>query len=231
MRAQYYQNADQWDAEVIRSAKVSRNRAYVFAGLCLVIAGVAVGAVAELAKQLKDVKPPVVITYNEQTGVVRAVNYSDDVSKLTADEGVIKNLVNQFVIARETWERGDEDYRRRVVGLLLSPKLLTEYNEEFNRFNGNSMLARFGEKVVRHVEVIGINFLNRNTAHVRFVTTDKTNSDKTVTNWAAVVGFGLGISQAHGDRREGGERAGKGLRVLAPVTGREAHAAHAHRRR
>ena len=39
------------------------------------------------------------------------------------------------------------------------------------------------------------------------------------------------LTSSHGDRGEGGERAGKGLRILAPVTGREAHAAHAHRRR
>ena len=186
-RDSYYQLAEQWDADIIRKAKVSRNRAYVFAALCLAIAGAAVGAVAALAP-LKRVEP-VVVTYNEQTGVVRTVNYTDDLARLTGDEAVIKNVVNQFVIARETWERGDEDYRRRVVSLLLAPKLLTEYNEEFNSFNSGAMIKKFGDKVVRHVQVLNVSFLNKNTAHVRFVTTDITGSDKTVTNWAAVVGF------------------------------------------
>lgn len=185
----YYKVAASWEEDVIHKAVVSKNRAYVFAALCLGLAIVAVYAVAEMAP-LKRVEP-VVIAYNEKTGVVRAVHTADDVEKVTQDEAVVKSIIAQYVIARETWDRSDENRRRKTVALLLSPKLLGDYSEEFNPMNARSAMKKFGDKITRRVEVSSVNFLNAKTAHVRFVTTDDdgVGDDSVVTYWAAVVAF------------------------------------------
>lgn len=185
----YYHAADTWDADVIRKAKVSRNRAYVFGLASLVVAAGAVFAVASLAP-LKRVEVAT-ITFNEQTGLVRMVKYSDDAAKFTSDEGFIKNQINQFVIARETWDMSDMDYRKKQVRLFLAPSLIQGYNEDFNTFKGDALINTLGSRIRRTVKVKEISFLNKTTAHVQFVTDDDNNGQHTYAEWAAVVGFGF----------------------------------------
>ncbi len=186
---EYYQLAEQWDTDIIRKSKVSRNRAYVFGIACLAVAGAACIAVASLAP-LKRVEV-VTVLWDQTTGVVRQVKYSDDAAKFTSDEAVIKNHIQQFMVARETWDMAaDNEYRRRVVKLFLSPNLVQDYNEEFNPVNRSSRVALFGSQVKRRVVVRGINFLNKKTAIVQWESQDERTVEKGPwVTWSSIVGF------------------------------------------
>lgn len=184
---QFYRDGETWDQEIIGAAKRREHRGYIFGAVCLVVAALQATAIAIMVP-LQRIAPPVYITLNEATGVVRALRTVEGDAALTADEAFIKSVLNTYVVARETWDRTDQADREEIVTLMTDGDAVGEYLDSVSKFNPNGLHKTLGA-LKRKVVVSRVAFLNSKTAHVEFVSADTTTPAPTIRTWAAVIKF------------------------------------------
>lgn len=186
----YYAAAAAWDDDRIRSAMVSRNRAYLFALACLIIAGLCALAIFGLTP-LKKVEL-VSLGFNEQSGTLRKLEYTDAATRITSDEGYIRSQIYNYVVARETWDPTDQVRRAQAVALNSTSQMLDTYRLDMDPGRQGSTAAELGTtpQLRRTVHIRTISFLNNKTVHVQYQTEDDYGGgDIVVQEWAVVVGF------------------------------------------
>lgn len=189
-QARYYAAAASWEDDRIRSALVSRNRAYVFALSCLLIAGLCALAILGLTP-LKRVEV-VSLGYNEQTGALRKLEYTDAAIRISSDEGYIRSQIYNYIMARETWDPTDQVRRSQIVLLNSTAKIYEAYRQDMDPSNKSSIAAELGSspQARREVRIKTISFLNNKTLHVQYQTEDDYGGgNSAVQEWAVVVGF------------------------------------------
>ncbi|WP_439517945.1 VirB8/TrbF family protein [Hydrogenophaga sp.] len=184
--AHYYAAASSWDAEVIRNARVSRNRAYLFAAvswLVTIAAGVAMAVV--FSREKVEV---VTIAYNDATQTVRHVRYNvEDAQRLTGMEAVRKFHINQWMLAGETWSHADVRQRAKTLQLFAAPAMESRLS---SLFGGTVQERAMGARLERVPRIHSISLLKSGVAHVQFQTEEFIDGKSTgFYEWAAIVEF------------------------------------------
>ncbi len=184
--AHYYAAASRWDADVIRMARVARNRAYLFAAvswLVTVAAGIAMAIV--FSREKVEV---VTIAYNDATQTVRHVRYNvDDAQRLTGMDAVRKFHINQWMLAAETWSPGDLQRRVGTLRLLAAPAVEARLS---SLFGGSAQDRALGARLERVPRVHAISLLKDGVAHVQFQTEEILDGKAIgLHEWAAIVEF------------------------------------------
>lgn len=184
--AHYYAAASSWDAEVIRSARVARNRAYLFAAISWIVTIMATVAMSVVF--MREKIEVVTIAYDEAAQTVRHVRYNvADAQRLTGMDAVRKFHLNQWVTALETWSYADSRRRGRTLQLLAAPSMESKL---ITMVQGSEQDRALGQKLERAVKVQSMSLLKDGVAHVQFQTEDFVEGNSIgVTDWAAVVEF------------------------------------------
>ncbi len=185
---QYYAAAQRWDAELVRSARVSRNKAYLFATLSwLLTLSAVVAMLVVLSHQKVEV---VTIAYNDATQTVRHVRYSaEDAQRLTGMDAVRKFHLNQWMLAGETWSQADAQRRVKQLRLFAGPALEERLS---TLFGGGAHERAMGARLERVPRIHSISLLRDGVAHVQFQTEEFVDGRSTgLTEWAAIVEFGF----------------------------------------
>ncbi|MCW5654239.1 type IV secretion system protein [Hydrogenophaga sp.] len=182
----YYTAAARWDADFVRSSKVARNRAYLFAAVSWLLTIAA--SLAMFVVFSREKIEVVTIAYNDATQTVRHVRYDvDDAQRLTGMDAVRKFHINQWILAAETWSDADVRQRADTVRMFAGPTLEPRLSALF----GGSLQDRsMGPRLRRAVKVHSISFLKDGVAHVQFQSEESVDGRVTGTyEWAAIVEF------------------------------------------
>lgn len=182
----YYDAASRWDAELIRSARVAKNQAYLFAAVSwLVTIAAAVAMTVVFSREKVEV---VTIAYNDATQTVSHVRYSAaEAQRLTGMDAVRKFHLNQWVLAAETWSYADVKRRGQTLKLFAAPSV----EEKLARLMAGSAHDRtYGQRLERVPKIHSISLLKDGVAHVQFQTAEFVDGSATgIYEWAAIVEF------------------------------------------
>lgn len=182
----YYAAASRWDGDLIRSARVARNQAYLFAGVSwLVTIAVAIAMAVVFVREKVEV---VTIAYNDATQTVSHVRYSaEEAQRLTGMDAVRKFHLNQWVLAAETWSYADVDRRAGTLKLFAAPAVEQRLA---TLLGGTAQDRTMGRRLERIPKVHSISLLKDGVAHVQFQTAEFIDGSATgIYEWAAIVEF------------------------------------------
>ncbi len=182
----YYDAASRWDAELIRSARVAKNQAYLFAALSwLVTIAAAVAMTVVFSREKVEV---VTIAYNDATQTVRHVRYNvAEAQRLTGMDAVRKFHLNQWVLAAETWSYADARRRGHTLKLFAAPAVEERLA---SLVAGSAQDRSLGQRLERVPKVHAISLLKDGVAHVQFQTEEFIDGKSTgFYEWAAIVEF------------------------------------------
>lgn len=183
----YIADAGRWEEEIYqeraKQARRWRNIAFtLMGGMILMAAGFAA------MMPLKEFRP-YVITVDAETGRAEATLIAQT-GPLAQDEAVIRSLVGQYVIQRETYDLYDGQQRYDNVLELSVAGALNSYRELWKSANPDYPYAIYGDKSIITITVTGISLLNRNTANVQYIKTLTRNGRNAVDEeFVAIVGF------------------------------------------
>lgn len=183
----YIADAGRWEEEIYqeraKQARRWRNVAFTLMGVILLMAG---GFFAMMP--LKEFRP-YVITVDAETGRAEATLVAQT-GPLAQDEAVIKSLVGQYVIQRETYDLYDGQQRYDNILELSVSGALNSYRELWKSANPDYPYAIYGDDSIIRITVTGISLLNRNTANVRYIKTLTRNGRNSVDEeFVVIVGF------------------------------------------
>ena len=187
----YYREAGEWGDDQYESLRVSRNRMWVFAVICLFVAGGAVVAVAALAP-LKEIEP-YVIEVNNISGRVTVNQSLKDKVAYTAENLVSEHFISKYIRECEGFDHKYKNDWYRNCQLMSGEKVASRYID-FMTNNPASPNKVLREGETREVFIKSIVKLNDYAVHVRFSTTDYLKGIKNpiVKDWAAVLDFSWG---------------------------------------
>lgn len=185
IEADYFGLTAAWDEELYGKLKTDRKIAFIVAGISICIAAMALGAVMMLTP-LKTVEPYVVFVdkttgYAEST---RKLTY-DENNPLTGHEAVVLGEINQYIIARHTFD--PHDLKARFLSIQLSTD-----GTEFARYvkeveNDNDQLSMTVRRTVT-VKSIVPNMTNKS-ATVRFSTSLDVRNQIVTEHWVATLTY------------------------------------------
>ena len=152
---EYFEAAQGWDRDRAQAEQRSARRAWWVAGIAVVVALVAVGAVAALTP-LKRVEP-FVIRVDNTSGVVDVVPALEGTASET--QAVTRYLVTQYVITRERYvaELAEADYE--TVGAFHDAAMNQAWAALWNRNNRESPLNVHADGSSVRVQVLAVSFL------------------------------------------------------------------------
>lgn len=183
---EYLKQAESWNDEAYRKIKASRTRAWLLAGICLVLAILSVLAVLLLVPLKRVDVVPVLV--NENTGEVQVLQSLNE-QVITANEAITEANLVQYVIARETYDRNDIERLYKKVALFSGPSALKPYTAQFNADGDENPLVRYGNDFTRTVKVKSVSRLNANTGQVRFYTTLEGPRGERRDDWIATIRY------------------------------------------
>lgn len=188
--SEYLTDAEGWHEEIYRkgldSAKRWRMLAFIMVGICAIMA---FGLAALIP--LKEFRP-YVITVNEETGRATA-SYIAQSGPLNQDEAVVRSLIAQYVIARETYDLYDGQARFDNVAEQSVGQALVSYRELWKSENIDYPVRMYGRDGKVTIEILSISFLNENTASIRYTKTFTVGGKNPVSDeYVAIVGYGFG---------------------------------------
>lgn len=177
-----------WESSRILTVEKSERRAWIVAGISIVVTVLSIAAIAMMMPLKESV--PYVIRVDNTTGVPDIVTSITD-KAVTGDEVMDKYWLAQYVRARETydWFTLQRDYN--TVGLLSSANVGAGYAQ---LFEGKDALDKtYGKTVRATVEIVSVVPTGKNTGTVRFIKTtkrvDQEGAPGTVTKWVATVAY------------------------------------------
>ncbi len=186
---QYFERAASWADDRLDSLRRSRARAQVIAAVAVAIALCEAVALVVLMP-LKTVEP-YVITVDRQTGAAEVAR-GVAAGPLTQNEALVRALLADYVLARETIDASDLAANYRRVGLWSSGTARTDYLKAMDRRDPASVLngATVATQVVTTVKSIVL--LDKTSALVRFGT-DRRDGDGPWrhADWTAALTFGF----------------------------------------
>lgn len=183
--AQYFGLAETWDEELYGKLKRDRLIAFAVAGVAALIAILSIIAVM-LLTPLKSVEPYMVMV-DKTTGhseMVQKLVYREN-SPLTEQESFVLAEINNYVIARHTYD--PIDARRRYLRLQMSTsaaemrRYAREYSRDVKRLPSNSRRTVNVKSIVPN--------MSKKTATVRFSTTLDTQETTLTKHWIATVQY------------------------------------------
>jgi len=183
----YVAGAETWENEIYQErAKQSRRWRYltfILTGVVLLLSG----TIAAMMP-LKEFQP-YVISVDPRTGRAEASLLAQS-GPLTQDEAVIRSLVGQYVIQRETYDLYDGQQRYDNVVRLSAEQALNDYRALWRSANPEYPYAIYGDDSKIKIAVTSISMLNPNTANVQYRKTLTRNGKNPQTeDYVAIVGF------------------------------------------
>jgi type IV secretion system protein VirB8 len=188
-REDYYAEASSWHSDVNGALRASRRRAYWLAGAALAIAALEALALV-LLLPLKTVVP-YTIMIDRQTGMAEPARGVLP-GAMAENEAVLRSLLAQYVLARESLDATDLPVNFRKIGLWSAGTARSDYLREFDRANPGSVLHTATSATQISTAIVSITRLGNGSALVRF-STDRRDGDGPITrrHWAAALAFGF----------------------------------------
>ena len=183
----YIADAGRWEQEIYQErasqARFWRTLSFVLMGAVILMA---LGFAAMMP--LKEFRP-YVVTVDAETGRAEATLIAQS-GPLAQDEAVIRSLVGQYVIQRETYDLYDGQQRYNNVLELSAGQALNGYRELWKSANPDYPYAIYGDDSKISITVSVISLLNRNTANVQYTKTLTRNGRNPINEeFVAIVGF------------------------------------------
>lgn len=183
---QLFEEANEWESSKTEAIEKSERRAWLIVKSTLVLVTISWLTIGYLVQKQPE---PFVIRVNETSGAVdimTALNYKD----VTGEDAMDKFWLNQYVLARETydWYTLQNDYNK--VGLLSSPNVGRAYAELFD--GKNALDKKYGTNVKATVVVHSVVPSGDNVGTVRFTKTIKRVDEEgpgISTSWIATVAY------------------------------------------
>lgn len=188
----YFTEARAWDADRVALLRLSTRRAWSVAGLALVAALVAIGAVFYLTP-LKTVEP-YLIRVDNGTGIVDVVPVYRGTTDLS--ELIDRHLLTTYVTARERYfyAVAESDYAQ--VGAMQTAPMNQAWLAAWDRANPDSPLNRYKDGTTVRVQVQSVTFLSRaagrkDLAQVRFLTGRRAGGSgaEVLSHWIATLQY------------------------------------------
>ena len=185
--AAYIADATRWEEEIYHERDVQARRwrlmTFILAGVVLVMA---LGFAAMMP--LKEFRP-YVITMDERTGRAEATLIAQS-GPLTQDEAVIRSLIGQYVIQRETYDLYDGQQRYDNVVEMSVTQALGSYRDLWRSENPDYPYALYGDDAKITIQITAISLLNQNTANVQYTKTlTQGGRNPEQEDFVAIVGF------------------------------------------
>ena len=190
----YLEAAQGWDRDRAQAAARAARRAWWVAGVAVVVAAVAVGAVATLTP-LKTVEP-FVVRVDNATGVVDVVPRYE--GALPAADAVTRHLLTVYVTARERYVAAMAEADYRQVGAYHSAPMNQAWAQAWDRNNPESPLNRYRDGRTARVQVTAVSFIERangvrDLAQVRFLRAERYGGGaEQVMHYIATVQYAYG---------------------------------------
>lgn len=190
--AAYFEAARGWDLDRAQAVARSAKRAWLVAGVAILLAVLALVAVAGLTP-FKTVEP-FVIRVDNSTGIVDVVPVL--AGRAEVPEAVTRYLVTQYVIKREGYvpALAESDYEQ--VGAWHSPQMNQAWAAAWNRNNPESPLNANADGTTVRVQVAAVTFLTPGSgradlAQVRFLTARRVGGQgaEQVTHYVATLQY------------------------------------------
>lgn len=188
-REDYYSEASSWHSDVNDALRASRRRAYWLAGAALGIAALEALALV-LLLPLKTVVPYTIMV-DRQTGMAEPARGLVP-GAMAENEAMVRSLLAQYVLARESLDATDLPVNFRKIGLWSAGTARSDYLRAFDRANPDSVLHSASSATQISTAILSITRLDKGSALIRF-STDRRDGDGPVTrrHWAAAVAFGF----------------------------------------
>lgn len=186
----YFQQGSVWEADTIRTAKRSRNRAWFMTGVFGVITVLSVGALAMLTP-LKSFEPYMVIV-DKSTGyteVKTARNTDYETLGLTERQAVTQANVVRFIRMREGYDPFSIEENFGIAALLSTGEASRELQELYSATNSKNPAKLYGKNKRVLVDVKSVTFPNDTTALVRFSTTEKSETEAITRHFISVLRY------------------------------------------
>lgn len=188
----YLQEAQSWELDRARRAVRSSRIAWTVASIASVTALLAVAAVAGLTPLKQPV--PVVIRVDSSSGIVDVVPTYEGTTDI--EQVVTRNLLSNYVIARERYFYGTAEADYELVAAENSPRLNQEWAAFWNVNHPLSPLNVFKDGTTIRVQVRAVTFLKLESgrdklAQVRFsrFTRPGGTGEEQASHWVATIGF------------------------------------------
>ena len=185
----YIADATRWEEEIYHERAAQSRRWRIIATILLVIV-LLLTAIIVTMMPLKEFRP-YVISVDPQTGQAQAALVAQS-GPLTQDEAVIRSLIGQYVIQRETYDLYDGQQRYDTVLTLSVDQALNGYRDLWRSENPDYPYAIYGDDAKISITVTAISLLNRNTANVQYTKTlTRSGRNPAKEDFVAIVGFGF----------------------------------------
>lgn len=176
-----------WDYDANEAARRQARLAWVLAGVCLLLALAAVGAVAALAP-LKSVEP-IFVRVDAATGGIDVLHRIDEELGLGRQDALDKGYLARYVREREGYFFPvlQEQYRR--VMLMSVGAARATYKRDFAKDNPNAPVNRYQDRQSVAITLKSISFLKPGLGQVRYVA--ETHDDETTErqHWIATIAY------------------------------------------
>jgi|GEM_PF-3525204 len=148
----YIADAGRWEEEIYQERAVQarrwRNVAFTLMGVILLMGAALAGLIP-----LKEFRP-YVITVDAETGHAEATLVAQT-GPLAQDEAVIRSLIGQYVIQRETYDLYDGQQRYNNILELSVGRALNGYRELWKASNPDYPYGRYGDDSIITITVTG----------------------------------------------------------------------------
>jgi len=184
----YLASAGSWSEDRARMENRSRRLAWIVAGCASVIAVCEALALAALAP-LKTVEPYTLLV-DRQTGYIEALKPTER-GAVTPDTALIRSMLVQYVIARESFDIDSLQNDYRKVSLWTAGQERQRYVAGMQASNPASPLASLPRRALVETQIRSVSALSADSALVRFATvrTDPGGQRQDAQLWAAVIKY------------------------------------------
>ncbi len=185
---EYLAAAKAWETDEITRTKRSERRAWIVAGVAVVIALLAVAAVA-LLTPLKTVEP-FVVRVDKNTGQSDVVTILNE-KTVGYDEAVDKYFLARYVNYREEFSDATAFPNYEAVSVMSSQNIGKTYYDTINPQNPKAPVNVYGKQGQVDITVSSVVMIGKGVAQVRFSRRERMRDDMlwTEAHWIATVTY------------------------------------------
>lgn len=188
----YLGEAQSWELDRARRAERSAKVAWIVAGIAAITAALAVAAISGLTPLKQPV--PVLIRVDSSSGIVDVVPTYQGTTDI--EQVVTRNLLQNYVLARERYFYGTAEADYELVASQNSPRLNQEWATLWATNNPSSPLNLYKDGTTIRTQVRSVTFLklesgNDKLAQVRFTRYTRIGGtgDEQATHWVSTIEF------------------------------------------
>lgn len=185
----YFDEAESWDRDRLRSAERSRKLAWIVAGVAGVLAIVGVAAVAMLTP-LKTVEP-YVISVDRNTGEAYIAARLEGDPSITYDEAVAKYFLATYVRYREGWIAPAREEYFDAVMVMSTRAEQDRWVRYYRTDNPESPQNVFANRTDVFVQIKRVSFLGENVAQVFFTKEAVSGAQSIETDAVATIRYSI----------------------------------------